>query len=210
MSAQVQVSGTTYVMRDFGSSPVARALLTLTRLTIRTLCLGTVLYFAVPSYGPTIPLRTIPNYTRIGSLATMVSAPETEFTRFISWVAPPKSNWDYFAGLEDLSGFDTAPSESIPSNPEVEQTMAALVAPDLETATPETLPAAFLTPDSFGTSGWELKVPDGTFIVAGRGGEGPLPTPEPRSFILFGTGLAGFALLALHRRRRNSFARQRV
>src|SRR5579863_6640688 len=104
MDNQVQ----SYVMRDFSSSPVGRALRIGTRLSIKILFLGAVLFLAIPSSGPDIPVRSLPDYARARSLATNVSFREapTEFTQYVSWVAPPRFDWDYFADVDDFAVFD--------------------------------------------------------------------------------------------------------
>jgi hypothetical protein len=196
MDKQVHIPET-YVMRDFSSSPVARALRTAVRLFIRISCLGAFLYLAIPSNGPTIPVRTIPNYTRIGSLATLVSAPEPDsgFTEYVSWVTPPRFKWDFFAGLDDSPVFDLGLSDS---DEELVQTVSV---PD--TPLPDTVAAAFFTADPFDPSGPDFTAPDGAFVLYGRGGPGPDdagPTPEPQSFILFAIGLAALSLAARYRR----------
>jgi hypothetical protein len=200
MAKQVKLSET-YVMRDFHSSPVARALRIGARLSLRGLFLGAVLFLAIPSSGPDIPVRTIPDFTRIRNLSTLVSGPEADsgFSQFVTWVSPPRFNWDYFAGLDDFQGFD---DESSDSDPVVAETVS-----DFDAPAPDTAAAAFFVPDSFGASGWDFTVPDGSFVLAAKPGFG---TPEPRSSILIAIGMAGFALIALYRRKRQSGAPQRV
>jgi hypothetical protein len=201
MGSQVQISEHV-VMRDFYSSPVARALRTGMRLTMKTLFLSAVLFLAIPSSGPDIPVRIIPDYSRTWSLATMVSSqqPDEGFTRYeYSWVAPPRFNWDYFADLDNSAVADVPPETA----QEVEQTASTVDAP-----APDTIASAFFVPDSFGVSGWDFTAPDGSFVLAAR--PNPHPTPEPQSSILIATGIAGFALAAFYRRKRLAGARQRV
>jgi hypothetical protein len=197
-----------YVMRDFGSSPAARALRTAVRLSIRVLCLGAALYLAVPSSGPTIPVRTIPDYARIQSLATTVSGPEDEsgFTKFVSWVAPPRFNWDYLARLEEFEVFDLTAAEL---NPEVEQTVSELDTLTPDTSAPETVAVAFFVPDSSAAAEWDFTVPDRDFVVSAVP-KAAAETPEPRSAILFALGMAALTPIGLfYCRKRNSGARHR-
>jgi hypothetical protein len=194
------------VMRDFYSSPLARALRTGLQLSVKVFFVGSVLFLAIPSSGPSIPVRTIPDNTRARSLATMISVPETDnpFTRYeYSWVAPPRFNWDYFSELDKLAGTDSAP-ESDP-NADVEKAVSNI---SIDTPSPDTVASAFFVPDSFGASGWDFTVPDGTFVIAADPRHGL--TPEPESWVLIGIGMGALALADLRRRKRQSGARQRV
>jgi len=201
MENQVHIPET-YVMRDFHSSPVARALRTTVRLSLKMAFLGAVLYLAIPSSGPSVPVRILPDYSRTWYLATMVSGQDADsgFTRYeYSWVAPPRFNWDYFAELDDSSVADVSPEP--PS--EVEQTVSSV-----DTPAPDTLTSAFFVPNSFGASGWDFTAQHGSFVVAAR--QNLIFTPEPQSSILIATGMTGFALAALYRRKRPSGARQSI
>lgn len=184
-------------MRDFSSSPLARALRTGARLSMKILFLGGVLFLAIPSSGPSIPVRSIPDFARAHILATMVSGPEVayEFTQYVSWVAPPRFNWDYFAELDEFPGGDLTSSEP---DLAVETTVSEIDAP---APAPDPVAVAFFVPDSFGTSGWDFTVPDGAFVLAAKPG---FPVPEPRSSILIAMGMAGLALAELYRRKRSS------
>jgi hypothetical protein len=201
MGVQLEIPEKSYVMRDFHSSPVARAFRFVVRLSVPMLCLGAILYIGVPTSGPDTPVRTIPDYTRIAGLATLVSAPETrmgEFTQYVSWVAPPRFNWDYFAGMDDSAGPDSTADEA--STEGDQSTISDLARPAMETA-----PVAFFVPDSFGGSGWDLSTPDTNFILSARPGFGSVP--EPGTALLFVAGIAGLAFGALYRRRRQSDTR---
>jgi PEP-CTERM motif len=195
MDNHVQIP-TTYVMRDFDSSPAARALRAAVRLSIRAFCLGATLFLAIPSYGPTIPVRTIPNYTRIASLATLVSGPVPDrgFTQYVAWVAPPRFNWDFFAGLDDFAVFDLGLSE-----PDT-QVIQAVSSFDTSSI-PDTVAAAFFTPDSFGASDLDFTVPTGSFVLAAR--PNLIMGPEPGTSFLIAIGMAGLALATLYRRKRS-------
>ncbi|HEY3823019.1 MAG TPA: PEP-CTERM sorting domain-containing protein [Bryobacteraceae bacterium] len=188
-------------MRDFSSSPLARAFRFVIRWSAPILCFGAILYLGVPASGPDIPVRTIPDYNRIANLAILVSAPETrvgEFSQYVSWVTPPRSSLAFFNNEDLFEDADPIPSES---DSELAQSVA-----DLDAPVSETSPVAFFVPDSFGAAGWDLTIPDSDFTLSGNGGFHS-PTPEPESLVLFATGLAGFAAFALYRRRRQSSAR---
>jgi hypothetical protein len=186
MAVQIEVPDKKYEMRPLSASPVVRAFRVAASLSVKLLFLAGVLYLAVPSSGPDIPVRTLPDYTRIGGIATLVSGPPDavpEFNQYVSWVTPPRFNWNYFAGMDDYAGPDPTPEET----PEAEQSVADYNRPAAETTT-----VAFFVPDSFGGSGWDLTAPDVGFFIAARPGFGS-PTPEPASSVLL---LIGFAALA--------------
>ena len=199
MAVEIEIPEKKYEMRPLVSSPVVRAFRLATNLSLKLLFLGGVLYLAIPSSGPDTPVRTIPDYTRIGGIATLVSGPpeaSIDFNQYVSWVSPPRFNWDYFAGMDDFAGPAATPDEQ---STDEEQSISSQPAP-----APEATTVAFFVPDSFGGSGLDLTVPDGSFVLSAR----PFfPTPEPRSAILFLTGLAGFGFAALYRRRRRLGAR---